>query len=374
LPASVPQQGRQKRFRKPATGARAAAGHGRGAARRGRRREPEWVDWPDERLLDLRLCDLGVRIEGTELEWYIERLYLELARKGLVFRPYFWLSDEFFTPDGHSGCAIPFYLAHPRLRQLERRQMYEVEGGTETWCMRILRHEVGHVLDNAYRLHFRRRYRELFGRWSAEYPEHYQPKPYSKSYVIHLDMWYAQAHPAEDFAETFAVWMRPGSPWRQRYADWPALRKLKYVDELMGEIAGEAPAVSTRRQSRPLRELRHTLREHYAKKRAFYGTERPNFYENDLRRLFSDDRKYRRNPTAASFLRKFKPELRQMVARWTGEYRYTIEQVLNDIIARCQELRLRLVHPPERSKLDTIVLITVQTMNYLHAGNHRVAL
>jgi len=117
-----------------------------------------------------------------------------------------------------------------------------------------------------------------------------------------------------------------------------------------------------------------TLREHYAKKREHYGAERPDFYDNDLRRLFSDDRKYRRNPTAASFLRKFKPELRQMVARWTGEYRYTIEQVLNDIIARCQELRLRLVHPPERSKLDTIVLITVQTMNYLHAGNHRVAL
>jgi hypothetical protein len=371
FPASVPQQPRRKRFRKPAT--RAAAGHGRASSRRVRR-DPEWVNWSDEKLLDLRLCDLGVRIEGTELEWYIERLYLELARKGLVFRPYFWLSDEFFTPDAHSGCAIPFYLAHPRLKQLERRQMYEVEGGTETWCMRILRHEVGHVLDNAYRLHFRRRYREQFGRWSAEYPEHYQPKPYSKSYVIHLDMWYAQAHPAEDFAETFAVWMRPGSTWRQRYAEWPALRKLKYVDELMGEIAGEAPAVTTRRQSRPLRELRHTLREHYEKKRAFYGTARPNFYDNDLRRLFSDDRKYRRNPTAASFLRKFKPELRQLVARWTGEYRYTIEQVLNDIIARCQELRLRLVHPPERSKLDTIVLITVQTMNYLHAGNHRVAL
>ena len=163
-----------------------------------------------------------------------------------MFRPYFWLSNEWFTPDAHSGIAIPFYLAHPRLRQLERRQMYEVEGGTERWCMRILRHEVGHALDNAYRLHFRRRYRELFGSWAAPYPKFYQPKPYSKSYVIHLDMWYAQAHPAEDFAETFAVWLRPGSGWRQRYAGWPALRKLEYVDELMAEIAGEAPAVTTR--------------------------------------------------------------------------------------------------------------------------------
>src|SRR5215218_7511827 len=135
---------------------------GRVTARRGTP-EPAWVDYTDEQLLDLRLCDLGVKIEGTELEWYIQRLHMELARKGLIFRPYFWLSNEFFTPDAHSGIAIPFYLAHPRLKALERRQMYEVEGGTPAWCMRILRHETAHAMDNAYRLHRRRRYRELFG-------------------------------------------------------------------------------------------------------------------------------------------------------------------------------------------------------------------
>ena len=26
---------------------------------------------------------------------------------------------------------------------------------------------------------------------------------------MHLDPWYAQSHPDEDFAETFAVWLTP---------------------------------------------------------------------------------------------------------------------------------------------------------------------
>ena len=340
-----------------------------------RRRDFAWADWPDEKLLDVRLCDLGVRIEGTEIEERAEQLYAELDRRGIDFRPYFWLSNEWFTPDGHSGIAIPFYLAHPRLKALEKKQMLEVEGGTPAWFMRIMRHEAAHAMDNAYRLHRRRRYRELFGSWSAPYPEFYQPKPYSRSYVVHLDMWYAQAHPAEDFAETFAVWLRPSSKWRQRYQGWPALRKLEYVDELMNEVAGEKPPVTTRRYSRPLNRLRQTLREHYRDKRLHYIKEDwPDFYDHDLRRLFSDDPKFRRNPTAASFLREIKPELRRMVSRWTGEYQYTIEQVLDDIIDRCQELGLRLVRSPRRTTTDAVVMLTVQTMNYLHDGHHRVAL
>jgi len=333
-----------------------------------------WARYTDEQLLEVRLCDLGVKIEGTDLEDRIARLDRELGERGFIFRPHFWLSHGWFTPDGTAGIAMPFYLAHPRLAALEKKQMLEVEGGTENWCMRIVRHEVGHALDNVYRLHFRKRYKELFGSWSVKYPEFYDPKPYSKSYVQHLDMWYAQAHPAEDFAETFAVWHRPGSGWRQRYASWSAILKLQYVDELMNDIAGETPAVTTRRQSKPLRDLKQTLGEHYKAKRLHYMQEFPDFYDNDLRRLFSDDPKYRKNPSAARFLQRIKPDLRKMVSRWTGEYQYTIEQAIDDIIARCRELRLRLVKSPERSKTDSIVMVTVQTMNWLHDGNHRVAL
>lgn len=342
--------------------------------RKPRREEHAWAGLPYEELLEWRFRELGLKIEGSEVERYVERLYGELEGARLSFRPHVWLSDEWFSPDATPGIAIPFYLAHPRLKKLEQRQMLEVEGGTESSCMRILRHEAGHAFDTAYRLHRRKRYRELFGLETTPYPKVYQPKPYSKSYVIHLDMWYAQSHPAEDFAETFAVWLRPGHRWRQHYKDWPALKKLEYVDELMAEIGGETPPFHPRFFVEPLRELKTTLREHYTVKWVHRAAARPEFFDSDLRRLFSDAKEYRHRPTAASFLRGIRPEMRRLVARWTGEYQYTIDKVLDDIIKRCQQLRLRLTQSPQRAELDTVVLLTVQTMNYLHAGHHRVAL
>ena len=159
-----------------------------------------WADWDDEKLLDLRLCDLDLRIEGSGLEDRIAELSQELAVRGFVCRPHFWLSDEWFCPDGVPGIAIPFYLAHSRLARLEHTQMLEVEGGTREWCLKILRHETGHAIENAYLLRRRRRRRELFGPTSLPYPDSYAPKPYSRSYVVHLDGWYAQSHPDEDFA------------------------------------------------------------------------------------------------------------------------------------------------------------------------------
>lgn len=341
---------------------------------RHRRKEPVWAEWPDEQLLDLRMCDLEIAIEGSVLEERIERLEQELEHRGLRFRPHYWLSDEWFSPDGVPGIAIPFYLAHPRLARLERKMMLEVEGGTEDWCLRILRHETGHTLDNAYRLHRRQRWRELFGRFSDPYPDFYQPKPYSKSFVMHLDMWYAQSHPAEDFAETFAVWLKPRSRWRSQYHDWPAMAKLEYVDELMTEIAAETPPVRTKRVVDSVREMRKTLREHYEEKRARYLVEEPHVYDRELRRLFSEEERHANRPSAAAFLRHFRRELRQVVAHWTGQYQYIINQVLGEMILRCRELNLRLARPAREVKRDALVMLTVQVMNYLHGGHHRLAL
>ena len=214
------------------------------------------------------MCDLGLTIEGSKLVASIAQLHAELENRKLAFEPHYWLSDEWFTPDGVGGIAIPFYLAHPRLEQLEERQMLEVEGGTHDWCVKILRHEAGHAIDNAYQLQRRRKRLKLFGPSSAEYPEYYTPKPYTKSFVLHLDSWYAQSHPDEDFAETFAVWLNPHSQWRERYADWPALKKLEYMDELMQELAGHPPRRVSRRKLAPLPSLKKTLRQHYDRKRA----------------------------------------------------------------------------------------------------------
>ncbi len=341
-----------------------------------RKRQPVWARYDDDRLLGLRLCDLKLTIPGTSLEPRLDRLRADLDRKGLAcFRPHAWLSSEWFSPDGVPGIAAPFYLAHPRLMRLEQKQMLQVEGGSEAECMRILRHEAGHAIDAAYRLHRRKRWRELFGSFTQPYPDSYQPKPGSRRYVQHLPFWYAQAHPAEDFAETFAVWLTPGQSWQQRYATWPtALRKLEYVNELMREIADQPPPVRTRRQVEPLRQCRKTLREHYRDRKLHYADEWPDFFDIDLRRLFSTDPRFAGRPTAASFLRRVRPDLRRIVADWTGTHPYTIDQVLADMIDRCKELRLRLALPESQARSQAMIMVTVQTMHYMHAGHHRLAL
>jgi hypothetical protein len=223
--------------------------------------------------------------------------------------------------------------------KLEERQMFDVEGGSYEWCMRILRHEAGHAIDTAYKLSDRADWQRVFGK-PTRYPKTYQPKPYSKSFVLHLDTWYAQSHPSEDFAETFAVWLRPRSQWRRRYAGWPALRKLEFVDRLMKEIAGARPVRTTRRRVEPLHSNRMTLREHYQRKHQRYGASHPVLYDRDLQLLFSNHLEGK-TQTASQFLRRARPDLRRMVSKWTGEYQYTIDQVLAEMISRSQDLKLR---------------------------------
>ena len=335
---------------------------------------PDWTTLSDEKLLEVRMSDLNLSIEGTDLQPLIAQINAELDARGLGFHPFYYLSDEWFTPDGVPGIAIPFYLAHPRLAKLELKEMLEVEGGDPESCLKILRHEVGHAIDNAYALRRRPTRRKLFGDPATEYPEYYTPKPYSKSFVQHLDHWYAQSHPDEDFAETFAVWLDPQSMWATRYAGWPAQRKLEYMNKLMREIAHTRPRVASRRQLDALPRLKKTLGEHYRKKREHYGLDHPDFYESDLRNLFSDSPQYAKNMSAARFLRRIRKEVRSTVASFTDSYQYTIDRVLERIIERCRELNLRLTESEEATKMDFMIFLTVQTMNYLHSGRHRVAL
>ena len=335
--------------------------------------EAEWASSTDDQLLAMRLCDLGLSIAGTDLEQRIGQVSAELQARGLAL-PHYWLSDEWFTPDGVPGVAIPFYLAHPRLARLELAQMLEVEGGDPEWCLMILRHEAGHAIDNAYQLRRRPTRRRLFGNPHTPYPEYYTPKPYSKSFVQHLDHWSAQTHPHEDFADTFAVWLDPASMWSTRYAGWPAEPKLEYMDRLMRELSRRRPRITSTREVDPLRRLRKTLGEHYARKREHYGVDHPNFYESDLRNLFSDAPEYAKNASAARFVRRVRKEVRSTVASFTDSYQYTIDQLIERIVDRCRELNLRLTDSEEATKGDFMVFLTVQTMNYLHSGRHRVAL
>jgi len=332
----------------------------------------KWVSLPDDELLKLRFKDLHVRIDGTWLERCMEDLYEELEERDLRIRPHAWLSDEWFSPDTTPGIAIPFYLAHPRLMRLERKMIIDVEGGTRVDCMRILRHEAGHVVQNAFKLQRRRRWTELFGNSSTHYPRYYRPNPASKNYVQHLRLWYAQSHPDEDFAETFAVWLKPRSDWRKRYAGWPALRKLEYVDQVMNEIAGQRSQLPRSAPVHALSKITTTLADHYEKKKAFYAVETPRTYDRELHRIFSDDPKHRGNsPTAAEFIRRNRSHIRQVVARWTGEYQLTLDTVLDDMIDRCRELKLRAVGPERQLQTDFTVLLTAKTVHSLYSPSRR---
>jgi hypothetical protein len=346
-----------------------------------RRRPPRprplrgWERWPKERLLDARISELGLRIEKSPpLKRCIRQLYRELRARGFAFRPHFWLSNEWFSPDGVPGVAIPFYLAHPRLRRLEQEMMLEVEGGTHEWCLRLLRHETAHALLNAHQLQRRRDWQKAFGHSSVKYPDTYLPKPYSKRYVIHLENWYAQAHPHEDWAETFAVWLRPGSDWRRRYNDWPALKKLEYVERLMKEIRAAAPRRRNRRTVEPVASMRQTLREYYRDKQARYGADHPEFLERDLRRLFSDAPEHRANEKAARYIRRVRHDVIRLVGRWTSEYHYRIHQVLKDMIERCDQLDLRVAREEAAMREELIACLTMLVMNKLHGGGFRITL
>jgi len=334
MPAAA--SGRVRRSRPPS---RARRGAGRRAVD-GKVPLRNWTRLSDEQLLKVRLCDLGLTVESSRLQRHLTRLHAELQDRGLYFRPHAWLSQDWFSPDGVPGIAIPFYLAHPRLERLERHIMRGVEGGNSRWMMRILRHEAGHALDNAFRLRRRRRWREVFGPASLPYPERYRARPGSRRYVHHLGEWYAQAHPTEDFAETFAVWLKPNSDWRRVYAEWPAFHKLRLVQELMASLRGRAPPVRNRRRIESIATDRRTLAEVYRDKLARHSRERRGLAEELLQKVFSTRPARAGAARAATVLRSLKPQLVESVARELGIERYSVLQILRMLIERCDALKL----------------------------------
>ncbi|MGE0044407.1 MAG: putative zinc-binding metallopeptidase [Hyphomonadaceae bacterium] len=348
----------------------------RRASRRALRRRPldaPWAALRDDELLALRLKDLRLSIQGSWLEHCVAKLNDELAAKGLAVRAHAWISDEWFSPDNTPGISIPFYLAHPRLVRLEQTMMGHAEGGAERECMRIMRHEAGHVVQHAYALQRRRRWQMLFGRSSAPYPDYYRPNPTSKDYVRHLDRWYAQCHPDEDFAETFAVWLTPRSAWRKRYADWPhALEKLEYVDALMAEIAGQKPLLTKRIQLDPVSKQTMTLAEHYAAKLKRYATDPPSHFDRALKQIFAGAAAKKNAPLAASFIRRHRGEIIEMAMKRPRADQIAVETMLDDICARCAGLKLRAARSGRQMRLDLARLLTNKAARSLYRPSRRL--
>jgi hypothetical protein len=337
-------------------------------------REPSWARLSDSELLEQRFCDLRLSLKHSDVERHLRRIQRELLRRGLRFRPHVWLSVEWFSPDGVPGLAVPFYMAHPRLMRLERHFMDEVEGGNAEWALRILRHEVGHALDNAFRLRRRKSWRQVFGNGSRPYPDTYRPRPASRAFVLHLGHWYAQSHPTEDFAETFAVWLQPRARWQRDYEGWPALQKLQYVDELMQALRDEVPAVMNRDLIEPLSENTMTLGEHYRRKRARYAMDTPDAYDLRLKRVFGVQRSGKRQLRASTFLRTVRPQIERLLVRRWRLHPYLIHHVFRAVIHRSRDLNLVVDTSQREAKRAVFGVLERIVMDILRRDRERFAL
>jgi hypothetical protein len=334
----------------------------------------------EQELLQVKICDLPIAVAGTWLEECIETLYKELADKGLNFRPACYLADEWLTPENEPVIGIPFYLAHPTLIKLEKKMMLEAEGDTKAWCMKLLRHEAGHAICYAFKLNEKENWQKMFGSSSKDYGDTYRYQPYSKRFVRHLDGFYAQYHPDEDFVETFAVWLTPDSDWQERYKNWKAYKKLKFVDELMGEIKGQPPLVARGTKFWNLRSLKITLANFYKKKRVLVEEDFPDFHDRHLNKIFKplDEKDFKEFKKlakkdkelldAAGFLRKYQSHIVYNVARTTGERRYIVNDILKTIIQRCRQLNMVIIETETMAAFHISTYITSLVMNYIHTG------
>lgn len=327
---------------------------------------------PEERLLDTRICDLPLRIEGTWLEARIDQLHRELKARNLLFQPRCYLADEWLTPEDEPEIGIPFYLAHPRLIALEKKMMLEAEGSTHEWCLQLLRHEAGHALSYAYGLHKRRSWQKVFGRSSQAYEDTYRFRPYSRSFVRHLDYYYAQYHPDEDFCETFAVWLTPGLDWRRQYRGWKALDKLLFVDRLMGEIAGQRPPKEAGRQYWKAERIKSTLRRFYRRRQHAEAENLPAFHDANLRRMFIEGAAAgEQRHSVARLLQAHRKALLITVSSWTGERRFMVNEVFKAIHQRARALRLVTGDPEPAAMLQLATYLTTLMMNYRYTNRLR---
>jgi hypothetical protein len=332
---------------------------------------PDWTALSDEQLLERRISKLGLKLEGSGLEPLIKQLYDELSAKGLSFHPPCHIGDEWFVPVGIPAIFIPFFLVHDRLRALEKTQMLEVEGGTPESFLKLIRHEAAHAYSYAYQLPRKKKWQEMFGRTSRDQtPDVYHPQPFSRSYVVNLDDWYAQSHPDEDFAETFAVWLTPEADWRQRYGGWKALQKLEYVDELMPAFAGKPPIHMPEYRAAEYDCLNQKLKTYYVRKRKLYEDTYPNFYDADLRDLFSTTPGPGRI-TAAVYLRRRRRRLLNSVCQWTNEKKFRVNKLLSRLIDRCDQLDLLVLNDDPQQDFRVTSFITTLVMNYLFTGKFK---
>jgi len=317
-------------------------------------------------LLNKPVRALGLKLAGSPVEACVERLYRELEQKKLMtFRPAVYLTDEWGCPSGEPVIGLPFYLANSDLAQLEK-EMNDLEDTRE--IMMYLRHEAGHAFNYAYRLYNRAEWRQIFGWFRRPYRDHYRPVPFSRNFVRHMAGWYAQKHPDEDFAETFAVWLTPRSGWRKRYRGWGAMAKLEYMDRLARELRNVEPVRKKGRTDITVEEMETTVGELYRPA----GEEVPIIdmaSDTDLRDIFHGRKRGKRARPAQDFLQQHRKALVDKIAYWTGVERPLVKRLVEAIEQRVGELGLLTDGQHEAEHLTEItVYASTLAMNYLTNG------
>jgi Putative zinc-binding metallo-peptidase len=322
---------------------------------------PEATPIHEGNLGSKRLRDLGLTILGTPLEAILQEFQRELSACGVTkVRPHFYLSTEWGVPFDTISIAIPFYLVRLDLTDFHAERGGLVEGGGPSDILRYLRHEMGHVVNYAYRLYESPEWIGQFGDINLPYEEEYRPKPFSPQYVDHLPGWYAQKHPDEDWAETFAVWMTPGLNWRERYTHRAALAKLDYCERIMAELRDREPLTTAEDPDEDVGSLDSTLDEHY---RA-YALDKMNISAdlNDaLRAIFGEPGKDSPTTTrsAANLIRRLEGTISADVYRWTGWFPERARHILREL-AELAEKR-NATYAEEREAAVTIALTTFIT-------------
>jgi hypothetical protein len=322
-------------------------------------------------LLNTRICDLGLQIEDSPVEPFVQRLYRELEVKALKFRPRFYLTDGWGCPDEVPVIGIPFYLADERLFRIEEEQTGEIE--TDSMVMMLLRHEAGHAINYAYQLYENPEWSEMFGPFSQPYRDNFRPNPFSRQFVRHIvhhqyGRTYAQKHPDEDFAETFAVWLTPRSSWRRKYRYWPALRKLEFVDQLMRGLRGAPPQITNGSLCTPVDHMDMLLAEHYGQRVERYRAAAQGYVDDKLREVFPVV-KGRTLVPATELMRKHHEDMLDRVARWSSLDSEEVRTLLAKLEDRAESLVLQYLARQEHKKLlDLIALTTSLAMDFVYTG------
>ena len=321
-------------------------------------------------ILNTNVKELDLRPEGTLRECLIQ-LRHELKNRHISFFPHFYLGEEpWGCIDRTGSIEIPFYLANSRLRRIAEKYYLSY---SKDEMMMILRHETGHAINYAYKLWIRDDWKNVFGKIRKKYHEFYHYDHFSKNYVKYLHYvghpHYAQKHPDEDFSETFAVWLDPGSKWKWNYRNWKgALNKLQYVDRLFRreKIAARRPLRVRYDEIDNYKNINMTVAEYFDIERKV--DPRVKEYTEDLRSIFTEARKTRKKTIRADlFLQHYSKYLEEELFTWIARAdRRDVKRYLRTLQTLCalHNLQLRPDEAPEKL-VELVIVATYHVLKRL---------